>query len=109
VRELDAEGRPVWVTTKQSEWDAEDRAIIYAILDYRADLCSGCGMSMSESLHDETREKHPRFEANFLVCDGCTALEKKQAEFAKKDEKAEKDKQFVARGARRWLVRLLNK
>lgn len=101
----DAEGRPAeWVTTTEPEWDAEDRAIIFALLDLKADICDGCGELLSESLHVDGRPD-PQYSNHFAVCMGCVAKQRGMAELDKRDAPTEKQGGMVFRMARKWVLR----
>lgn len=49
-------------------WTAEDRQYALALLALEADTCSGCGMSLAESM-DPTHEEH--WKAEVLKCHAC--------------------------------------
>ena len=49
-------------------WTAEDRAWAIALLEYEADLCSGCGQPRSESTDSKNEF---RYSPTVLVCHGC--------------------------------------
>jgi hypothetical protein len=91
------------ITTRQPEWDAEDRAIICALLDMKADECPGCGQPLSESLHDDTKPD-PEYDVGFLVCMGCVARDRA----VKKQEGKDKAQNAVGvfASARRWVQTL---
>lgn len=106
VTMLDDEGRPSgWSTHVESEWDAEDRAIVLALLDYEADLCGGCGQPLSESLHVEGRPD-PVYENFTVTCMGCKAKERGEKVQEKQDDVVEKSGGVVFRAARKWVLRL---
>jgi hypothetical protein len=90
-------------TTREPEWDDEDRAIIYAILDYRADLCPGCGQPMSDYLHKDG-EPDPKVSPSYTVCVACVAKERGFMIQDRKDQMVEKSGGVVYRSARRWLL-----
>lgn len=92
------------MTTTQSEWDAEDRAIIQAVIDLRADQCPGCGEPLSESLHVEGRPD-PKYAASYAVCVSCKSREHAMSVVEKKDAAAEKSGGTVFRAARHWVMR----
>jgi len=52
-------------------WTADDRAWAMALLEYEADLCSGCGQPRSESM-DKDNQFH--YESTALRCHGCAAV-----------------------------------
>lgn len=96
----DAEGRlSATVTTVEPEWDDEDRALLYALEDYEADLCPGCGHPMSESLHREG-VPDPQYQAAYAVCLGCVAKERAQKAADDADQKLDHPR----RAARHWTV-----
>lgn len=64
-------GEPVWTD--------EDRAWAIALLEYEADLCSGCGQPRSESMAAEN-EFHYRPTA--LRCHGCAAVARESERYA---------------------------
>lgn len=52
-------------------WTDEDRGWAMALLEYEADICSGCGQPRSQS----TLAKNEfRYEAEALRCHGCKAV-----------------------------------
>lgn len=96
----DAEGRVVeMVTTRESEWDDEDRGLLYALEDYEADLCPGCGHPLSQSLHREG-VPDPVYQAAYAVCLGCVAKERAQKAADDHDQKLDHPR----RAARHWTV-----
>lgn len=60
-------------------WTAEDRAWSIALLEYEADLCSGCGQPRSQSMDAENEF---RFQPTVLVCHGCRAVAKESERLA---------------------------
>lgn len=104
MTQWDAEGRPTeWVTATEPEWDAEDRALIYALLDYKADICRDCGQPLSESLH-VAGQPDPQYESAFAVCVGCKVLERSQRKKRVEDEAAEKSGVSIFASARKWIL-----
>jgi hypothetical protein len=96
----DAEGRvSELVTTAEPEWDDEDRAILYALEDYEAGLCPGCGHALSESLHREGTPDRT-YQAAYAVCLGCAAKERAQRVADDRDQHL----QAPMRAARHWTV-----
>lgn len=93
--------------TTEPAWDAEDRAIIYALEEYEADLCPGCGQPLSESLHVEGRPD-PKYTYEYAVCIGCVVKERGQAKKDREDAAQEKAGSSPWRNARRWLLRKLS-
>jgi predicted nucleic acid-binding Zn ribbon protein len=101
VTAWDDEGRPsAWTTTTQSEWDAEDRAIVQAVLDLRADTCGGCGQRLSKSLHKDG-EPDPKWHVDFYRCTSCKAQAQRVQEMEKKDVAA---KDHISGAERKYVV-----
>lgn len=100
----DDEGRVVeLITSREAEWDDSDRGIIYALLDYQADLCPGCGQPMSQYLHKDG-EADPHIVPSYTVCTACVAKERGFATQDKRDQMIEKSGGMVYRSSRRWLL-----
>lgn len=100
----DAEGRPsVWTTKTQPEWDAEDRAIVQAMLDLKADTCAGCGQRLSKSLH-KNGEPDAKWHADAYQCTGCEAQDKFMQGLDTKNAADEKAKKFVSRSKWKFVV-----
>lgn len=93
------------MTVTQPEWDAEDRAVVQALLDLQSDTCDGCGQRLSVSLHQEG-VPDPEWENHFLVCTGCYARELAMQKRRKLDEAVEKSDGFVAQSSRKFITRL---
>lgn len=91
------------ITSREPEWDDADRGIIYALLDYQADLCPGCGQPMSKYLHKDG-EPDPHVGSSYAVCTACMAKERGFAIQDKRDQQVEKSGGIVYRTARRWLL-----
>ena len=91
------------VTISDPEWDSEDRAIIQAIVDIRADSCPGCGEPLSESLHVEGKPD-PVYSASYAVCVSCKTREHAMGVIEKRDEADEKNHVKVFRAARHWVI-----
>lgn len=91
------------VTTTESEWDDVDRGVVYALLDYKADLCPGCGMPMSDYLHVDGQPDKP-VSTSYTVCSACVVRERGQMIQDKRDEMIEKSGGTIYRSARRWLM-----
>lgn len=104
---VDDEGRPTWVTTVEPEWDAEDRAMVQALMDIKADQCPGCGEPLSESLHVNGKPD-PVYSAAFAVCVSCETREKAMNVISHRDDSIEKSGGKVFRAARHWVMRRLN-
>lgn len=64
-------GEPLWL--------AEDRAWAVALLEYEADMCSGCGQPRSESM-DAKHEEDYRPAA--LRCHACASIARASERFA---------------------------
>lgn len=60
-------------------WTDEDRAWAIALLEYEADLCSGCGQPRSESM---AIENEFRYHPTALRCHGCAAVARESEEFS---------------------------
>jgi hypothetical protein len=104
VTAWDDEGRPAaWTTIQDPEWDAEDRAIVQAVIDIRADQCHGCGEPLSESLHVEG-QPDPIYSASYAVCVSCKAREHAQGLVEQRDAADEKNHVKVYRAARHWVM-----
>lgn len=88
VLEWDDEGRPkVWKTEKESEWDAESREEVLALLDHEADLCSN-GHPISESGHPDVNPyniegEHKYQASNPIVCWACEEQERARKKWSK--------------------------
>lgn len=52
-------------------WAEDDRAWAIALLEYEADICSGCGQPRSESMDPANQFK---YESEALRCHGCSAV-----------------------------------
>lgn len=78
--EYDASGRVVRsVTTREPEWDDEDRELALGLLAYEADLCPGCKQPMAETT-DPANEG--RYVADLAIrCHRCTAVEAAAAKY----------------------------
>jgi hypothetical protein len=78
------------IITRDPEWDPEDRALIAAYVQYKADLCPKCGMHKSESLWRTPGQtdadiieffrthKRASYHAAYFTCRGCVAMAKAQ-------------------------------
>jgi hypothetical protein len=100
----DVEGRPTaWDTSQDPEWDAEDRAIIHALMDVKNDECPGCGQPLSESLHEDGKPD-PTYDIGFLVCMGCVARDR--AVKKQDDLDTSRKVEGVYTSARRWVQTL---
>lgn len=73
----DDDGRLVHsVTTREVEWDDDERAKVLALLDYEAQTCPGCGGFLPETTDPQMQF---RYEAdNPSRCHRCDALHAKQ-------------------------------
>lgn len=60
-------------------WTAEDRAWAMALLEYEADLCSGCGQPRSESM---AAQNEFEYRPQALRCHGCAAVAKESERFS---------------------------
>lgn len=80
--------------------------MVYALDEYEADLCPGCGQPLSESLHVDGKPD-PKYTYSYAVCAGCVVKERGQAKQEKEDAVREKSGGTVWRNARRWLLRRL--
>jgi hypothetical protein len=100
----DAEGRVVeMITSTEPEWDETDRGVIYALLDYQADLCPSCGLPMSDYLHTEGKPDPP-LSSSYAVCVACVAKERIFMTQDKRDQMIERSGGTVYKTARRWLL-----
>lgn len=71
----DDQGRIAYtVETREPEWDAHNRAVVAAYLDYRTELHS-CGRPLSEALHVEGRPD-PDYVVGELTCTACAASDR---------------------------------
>lgn len=69
--EYDEQGRLLRATTtREPEWDEQERATLYAWLEDRQDRCSGCGHPLSESTDLDTAGQ---WAASSQVCLACLA------------------------------------
>lgn len=65
------------VTTRESEWDDEERGNVLALLEYERQLCSGCGGYLPE-----TTDKNASYTAGLPVrCYRCDVIQSKQDEY----------------------------
>ncbi len=67
------------VTTRESEWNDQDRTELLALMEYESSLCpNGCGQPLGESTsHDD---HGPQYEIKRTTCRACAAaLEAKRA------------------------------
>lgn len=94
------------VSTVEPEWDAEDRAILQAAMDLRADQCPGCGEPLSESLR-VAGQPDPKYTANRAECVSCEAKERVMEIQEKRDQQDEKTRK-VFRSARHWVISRLS-
>ena len=60
-------------------WTAEDRAWAIALLEYEADICSGCGQPRSESM---AAEHEFDYRPTALRCHGCAAVATESERFS---------------------------
>lgn len=63
----------------EAVWTAEDRAWAIALLEYEADLCSGCGQPRTESM---AAEHEFGYRAQAWRCHGCAAVAKESERFS---------------------------
>lgn len=82
----DGTGRVVSSWT-ETEWDAYELALVEAYLDWKADMCPGCGRPRSESLRVEGRPD-PQYVVGTLICTGCLELDAHRAHRATGDKQA---------------------
>lgn len=73
------------VTTRESEWDTEQQAIMLALEVYRASLCRRCGGELAETtnpLHDADNPHgtHVYRRVKLLRCHRCTASMESEAQ-----------------------------
>lgn len=67
------------VTTRESEWDDEERGTVLALGDYEHSLCGGCGGYLPE-----TTQPGAAYEATLPhKCFRCAAVHSKQKEYEK--------------------------
>lgn len=67
------------VTTVDPEWDETERSWAMLLIDIEADICSGCGQPLSETM---TLEAYEGYESGPpAVCQGCKALHRRQREY----------------------------
>lgn len=52
-------------------WADDDQAWAIALLEYEADICSGCGQPRSESMSPDNEF---RYRSTVLRCHGCAAV-----------------------------------
>ncbi len=78
--EYDPDGRLVRaVTTTEAEWDDEQRAAAYALRDYEAGLCPGCGGVLAETTRPENEFRYKELET--ARCHRCVGTEVVQASY----------------------------
>lgn len=77
-----------------------------AVIDIRADQCSGCGEPLSETLR-VAGKPDPQYTAMVAVCVSCEAKERVMAILEKKDQQDEKTRK-IFRSARHWVMKRLN-
>jgi S-adenosylmethionine synthetase len=70
-------------------------------LDWKGNIHPACGHHLDDTLHVEGRPD-PQFAGGFVTCLACEAIERAQAEKARKDEPEIKANKFVAQAARLW-------
>ena len=92
------------VTTRQPEWDAEDRALIYGLLDMQADTHS-CGHPLSETLQYKPGDEpegyiKPEYQGDTRVCLACLKLSEHTQAWDDHDEKLREQKKPTHPGAR---------
>lgn len=79
------------MTVQEPEWDEWDRQLLRALHTWEQSLCPGCGQPWDESLHrtdDETGKDRPNpYTAEYVLCDGCEAMETERALQAASDLK----------------------
>lgn len=102
-------GQPAeWVTETEPEWDSDTRNWAFALADLEADTCPH-GHRLSETAGDDV--KVDDWQANFVACAACAAIEATQAAKSVHDE-ALQDKKFkTARdypAARLWYAHKAN-
>lgn len=66
-------------TTRESEWDDEQRGLVLALLDFESQTCHGCGGFLPET----TDEKASYTAEAPYRCYRCTALNRQKAEYHK--------------------------
>lgn len=89
----DDEGRPTeWVTTREPEWDDDERDIMRARQHIEAHRCSQCGGDLDEFLTDEPPViDNPGygFSVGSVWCRKCVAMAKWRRMHKKTDERNE--------------------
>jgi len=74
------------VTTRESEWDEQQRGFVLALLAYEAQVCHGCGGWLPETTDgDNDGRYHVDIPGR---CYRCTAIHKKQDEYEKQNPRA---------------------
>jgi hypothetical protein len=74
------------VTTREVEWDDQERARVLALLDVESQQCPGCRGWLPETT-DNSNEGRYRASTPHR-CHRCTAIQQKQAEYEKAKEPA---------------------
>lgn len=60
------------VTTREPEWDEDERAWALALLELEADACPGCGMPMSDTTATDSEGKYATPPPT--RCHACTSI-----------------------------------
>lgn len=78
--EYDDDGRLVRsVTTREIEWDDDERAWAIALIEYESDKCPGCGGQLEETTDPKTEG---RWKVPYPTrCQRCTALASAQEKY----------------------------
>lgn len=69
------------MTTREVEWDDEERARVLALLEYEDQVCPGCGGYLPETTRDEAEFAYVAEVPQ--RCHRCTTVHRMQREYAK--------------------------
>lgn len=93
VTARDAEGRPAeWMTTREPEWDDDERDIMRARAHIEAHRCSQCGGDLDEYLTDQppiADDPGYGFSVGPVWCRRCVAMARWKRGHEKADKQAE--------------------
>jgi hypothetical protein len=92
--EYDADGRvSVSRTWVESEWDADQAAMMMALHQYEKLQCSGCGLDVRETL--DPKNEHAYSADEPWVCAGCMAIHLGSKKFAANGDEITPAHRFV--------------
>lgn len=88
VLEYDEQGRPVrWETTRDVEWDEQERALMLALGLFEAQMCRKCGMHLSQAMDPMNDPDLPEAPRRWVAdgpdeCFSCKALVRADREWS---------------------------